>query len=146
MRWTRPLSVDARSLLCDSYQILAAFIDFTRTYCCPIMVNLKNASMYDGIDRMGEHNIVAGEVVMSGRGCKCFGFARHKITLFYINFKAVLPVYLGGYDIFQFVPDFALHFVSSDSSCYGPNKAILLLRYQRLSFPSLSRLLTTTTT
>jgi hypothetical protein len=69
MRWTRLLSVDARSLLRDSHQILTAFIDFTRTYCSPIILHLKCASMYDRIDRMREHDIaVRGVIVRSEDG------------------------------------------------------------------------------
>jgi hypothetical protein len=64
MRWMRPLSVDARSLLYDNHQILTAFIDFIHTYCSPIcmMVNLKCPSMYGRINGLGEHYIVVGGV------------------------------------------------------------------------------------
>jgi hypothetical protein len=55
MRWMQLLSADPGSPLCDSHQILPAFIDFARTYCSPILVDLKCASMYGRIDRMREH-------------------------------------------------------------------------------------------
>jgi hypothetical protein len=72
MRWTRLLSVDARSLLRDSHQISTGLNDLTRTYCSPMMVNLKCPSMYSMIGGMREHNIVVCEVVRKG-GRKCFG-------------------------------------------------------------------------
>jgi hypothetical protein len=58
MRWTRLLRVDARSLLRDSYQILTAFIDFPRTYCGPMKVNLKYPIIYDRMVGVREHFIV----------------------------------------------------------------------------------------
>ena len=58
MRWTRPLRIDARSLLRDSHQILTAFIDFPRTFCGSMMVNLKYPIMYDRIFGVREHYIV----------------------------------------------------------------------------------------
>jgi hypothetical protein len=67
MRWTRLLSVDARSLLRDSNQILTAFIDFTCTYCSLIILHLKCASMYDRIGRMREHDIVVGGVIVKSK-------------------------------------------------------------------------------
>ena len=72
-RWTQLLSVDARSLLREIHQILAAFIDFIRTYCGPIMVNLKCPSMYGRIDGLREHDIVVGGVVVRDRQWKNFG-------------------------------------------------------------------------
>jgi hypothetical protein len=63
MRWMRLHSVDARSLLCDSRQIPTASNDLTRTYCSPMMVNLKCAFKYD---RIGEHGTVVGEVFVRG--------------------------------------------------------------------------------
>ena len=63
MRWTRLLSVDARSLLRDSRQIPTAFNDLTLTYCSPMMVNFKCTSNYDWIE---EHDIVVGEVLVGG--------------------------------------------------------------------------------
>ena len=66
-RWTQLLSVDARSLLRDIHQILAAFIDFIRTYCSPIMVNLKCPSVYCRIDGLREHDIVVGGAVVRDR-------------------------------------------------------------------------------
>jgi len=62
------LAEDPGSLLCDSIQILTTFIYFTRTYCSPIILNLKCASVYDRIDRMREHDIVAGGVIVRSEG------------------------------------------------------------------------------
>ena len=62
MRWMQLLSVDARSLLRHSHQILTAFIDITRTYCSPIILNLKCASMYGRIDRLRKHDIEVVEL------------------------------------------------------------------------------------
>ena len=68
MRWTRLHSVEARSLLRKSHQILTALIGFTRTYCGPwtMMVNLKYPAIYDGIGGFREHDIVVGEFFVSG--------------------------------------------------------------------------------
>jgi hypothetical protein len=90
-RWTQLLSVDARSLLRDIHQILAAFIDLIRTYCSPIMVNLKCPSMYGRIDGLREHDIVVGGVVVTDRQCKYFGIAPYRTALPCGNFEAVLP-------------------------------------------------------
>ena len=68
MRWTQLLSADARDLLCDNNQILTAFIDFSHTYCSPIMVNLiEYPPMYGRIDGLRKHDIVVGEIVVRGR-------------------------------------------------------------------------------
>ena len=92
MRWTRLLSVDARSLLRDNHQILTAFIEFARTYCSPMMVNLKCASMYGSIGGLREHDIVLGEVAVRG-GCKCFRISPDNLRNASPrdNFEAVLP-------------------------------------------------------
>jgi hypothetical protein len=79
MRWTRLLSVDTRSLLRDSHQIPTSSKDLARTYCIPMIVNLKRAPMYGRTNRMREHDIVVGKVVVRG-GCKCFGITPNRIT------------------------------------------------------------------
>jgi len=105
MRWTQLLAADPGSLLCDSIQILTAFIDFTRTYCGPVMVNLKYPSIYGRISGMREHDIVVAEVMK--RGCKCVGIAPNRITSRCGNCEAVLPGRLWYF--YLIVHQFALH-------------------------------------
>ena len=106
MRWTQLLAADPGSLLCDSIQILTAFIYFTRTYCNPKILNLKCASMYNRIDRMREHDMVLSEVVRR-RGCKRFGIAPNRITSLRGNCEAVLLGRLWYF--YLIVHQFALH-------------------------------------
>jgi hypothetical protein len=102
MRWTQLLSVDSQSLLRDNHQVLTVFIDLIRTYFTPIIVNLKCPSMYGRIDRLREHDIVVGGVVVRGGCCKCFGITPNRITC--VNFEAVpAKAYLN-----LIVHDFAL--------------------------------------
>ena len=66
MHWTRLLFVEARILLCDSHQTRTAFNNLTRTYCSPMMVNVKCAFEYD---RLGGHDVVVGEAFLREKRC-----------------------------------------------------------------------------
>jgi hypothetical protein len=134
MRWTQLLAADPGSLLRGSNQILTAFIDFTRTYCSPIMVNLKCPSVYGRIDPMREHNIVCRWSCCERQRVKYFG--RRTGLLHPVGISTLFC--LAGFDIFILSYYISLHCMSMSSDMYSgryPNKTILSLAYQRLPFP-----------
>jgi len=129
MRWVQLLSVDARSLLRDIHQILIVFIDLARTYCSPVMVNLKFPSIYGRIDGLRERDMVVGGVVMRSRQCKYFGIGPNRTALPCGNFGAVLPGRLC------YCMSLHCMSMSSDSGRY-PNKRISCSDISDYPFPA----------